>query len=1257
MRKRTLSVTSVVLLLALLVAVLPTAAVEAPQTDGPTESAPRTSGRLIVELDDVPLAAYRGGPNVMAAGEPRAKLDVSSPEAREYLDFLANKQAAFKMELARAVPQARVDSFRNSDGELRELSYRIAFNGMALRLKNANPATLQRLRKLPGVKAVYADNRYEIDMYASLPLIGASTLWDQVGGQEKAGEGIKVAIIDTGIYAPNPFFDPDGFTYPDGFPKGDTRYTTEKVISARAYFRAWDAPLDGDDTPWPGSNGSSHGTHTGGTVAGNANTPAPGFGVTLSGVAPAAQLMSYRVFYPTASNFSGSAFAAEIVAAIEDAIADGADVISNSWGGYPGSLPWAVPEVKALEAAWDAGIVVVCSAGNDGPSPGSASHTPSGSPKLISVAWSSTSGSYAEGLVDVTGPGEVPEELTGQPFGIALFGPLPTGAFGPYPFVDVATVTENGTNTLCDGEPIVGDLTGKIAVISRGGCFFSDKVWNAQQAGAVAAVVYNNAGDELMNMSAGSHEQDEFTIPAVFVYESFGEALVDWYVTYGDDAQLQIDMEPRPVESTADVMALHSARGPAFSRWIGPDVTAPGVNILSGGYAVGATGTDQHAGFGQVSGSSMSCPHVSGAAAVFRQLYPDWSPDQIKSALMSTAVTEGVFNDVAQTEAASVLDYGAGRIDLSKAFDPGLLFDTPSVSFGTVRPVSAWNGAATIVAASVSEAEETYTICVLADEGLVASTDAESITVAERDSVTFQLLVEAPEGTAPGDYTGNIWLRSGTHEAHIPFWVRIAAPIAEAEVLLIDNDFSYLLGLDDYAAFYTDALDELGMSYDVWEADMYFANPQTIPSAAELAAYKAVIYFTGDNYYPDGSFTVSTPLTELDQFVLGEYLDNGGRIFATGQDLASATDINPYDDPMWDRSRWYHAYLGARYYQDSLFDAGYVGLLPTVPAVMGLPGTPLARQVLDISGSTAITDVVDDEIVIVGWEDGAANQYYVDEIGAGGSLDDPALDTVQPWLVAVGGSPAADGYIAVGRSDEPTLEKPDMRFTYRTAYFGFGFEGINDNTECSTRSKVLDMVMSWLLDEVSVEIAGDAFAQNPYDVVTLEATVIGTDGVSYRWDFGGGSAIQTSTEPSAVHIYGVPGTYEARVEVTDAQGHKAVSEPGRVVVSPQIAVTLEGPSSAGTRAPIRYSMSVTNESTVSLTDMAVEATWAGGAYIEHPKPSSWVIPVLGPGETWTNDEFYLITFSTATGDIETTIAVSHPWVETKTAAATTSIAP
>jgi len=200
MRKRILSIASLVLLLALLVSVLPTAAVEGPETDGPTEVVPKTSGRLIVELEDAPLATYRGGPYVMAgAGAPRARLDVNSPESRAYLDLLASKQAAFKMELARAIPEARVDGFRDSNGELRELSYRIAFNGMTLRLKDAGPATVQRLRKLPGVKAVYADNRYEIDMYASLPLIGASALWNQVGGQEKAGEGIKVAIIDTGI--------------------------------------------------------------------------------------------------------------------------------------------------------------------------------------------------------------------------------------------------------------------------------------------------------------------------------------------------------------------------------------------------------------------------------------------------------------------------------------------------------------------------------------------------------------------------------------------------------------------------------------------------------------------------------------------------------------------------------------------------------------------------------------------------------------------------------------------------------------------------------------------------------------------------------------------------------------------------------------------------------------------------------------------------------------------------------------------------
>jgi hypothetical protein len=217
---------------------------------------------------------------------------------------------------------------------------------------------------------------------------------------------------------------------------------------------------------------------------------------------------------------------------------------------------------------------------------------------------------------------------------------------------------------------------------------------------------------------------------------------------------------------------------------------------------------------------------------------------------------------------------------------------------------------------------------------------------------------------------------------------------------------------------------------------------------------------------------------------------------------------------------------------------------------MGVPGSPLAGMTLDISGSAPITAEVGGKVVTIGWADGAANQFYVDEIGPGGSLNDPALDSVRPWLVAVGGNPRGSGYVAVARSDEPTLEKPDLRYTYRTAYLSFGFEGINSHTGFSTRAQVLDCILGWLLDDVSVQIVDDPVTHSAGAMVTLRAAVTGTEGMSYRWDFADGSPSEMTTAPQAVHAYHQPGIYHPRVEVTDALGHKAVSNPGTVSVAP-----------------------------------------------------------------------------------------------------------
>jgi subtilisin family serine protease len=1107
--------------------------------DGPRPAIPNVSGRLIVQLQSPALATWWRSTQAEAQGG--AKLDVNAPAAQSYLAQIDAEQAAFKAAFTRAFPGAFVETVTDSTGLARELTYKVVFNGMTVRIPKARPADLRRLQKLPGVKAVFPDRRHEPLMYASNPLIGSPTLWadSRIGGQANAGKGVKIAVIDTGTYAPNPFFNPAGFSYPPGFPKGDVRYTTEKVIAARAYFRPWDPPVAGSDTPWPGPADSSHGTHTSGTAAGNANTVAQisaNLAYTISGVAPAAQIMSYKVFYSTNSQYSGSAFTAELVKAIEDSVIDGADVSSNSWGGYPGSLPGVVPEVIAMEAAVDAGQIVVAAAGNEGPYFDSANHTPGGgSDKIITVAASTTDGTIAAGFVDVTAPEGVPITLTQRAFGTASFGPPLTATFGPYPYKPSSLVDTSGSTLACDETKLPpGSLSGVIALVERGVCTFSLKVYNVQQAGAIAAIIYNSVsgGEGLINMAPGD-KADLVTIPSVFVQRSMGVGMVAWYNAHPGEAQVKIDLEPRQVGNIPDVIVNFSNRGPSFGRLLKPDIAAPGVNILSSGYGPGS-GLAAHAGFGQVSGTSMATPHISGAAALLRQIYPTWTPKQIMSALMSTAKTNGILSQrLPSLPPATILEMGAGRVDLTKAADPGLTFDKPSVSFGSVR-AAAQNLSSTITAHSLLGTASEWAVSIVADPGFTATT-VSTLSVPAGGNASFDLNVEIASDTAPADYTGTIMLSHGPHNLHIPFWVRVEAPVAAAEVLLIDNDFSDLLGEPDYpdvTGYYTTTLTALGVTYDYWNADEHFNNPATIPNGETLRAYKTIIWYTGNHWQPNGTFVQATPPTPQDQNYLMAYLDAGGNLIATGQDFAATLGRDPDDVTL------YNTYFSADFLQDSIYDPAGLGLLPPKPSAIGTPGGPFSGMILDLSDAG----------------DGAANQLYVDEFVTGGSLDavEPAAN--RPLFTAISPNAMRDGTIAQARSSEPSLERPSLNFLYRTVLLSFGLEAVNNNTGFATREDLLGGLLDWINDQPTVSLTASS-AANPLDAVFFTATVSSAVRagvpVQYRWDFGDGSEYAVGTTPYAVHIYGQPGTYHARVEVTNGMGHRAVSQAFDVVVQAQ----------------------------------------------------------------------------------------------------------
>jgi len=1106
-------------------------------------------------------------------------LQFEQPQTRAYQAELEQRQSALLSQIQGFLP-----------GTVVEHTYQLVFNGFALSVPDEmDPAGLQELRNLPGIEQVYPEVAYQPTLYSSLPLIQAETLWQSVGGQAQAGSGIRIAILDGGIDIHHPMFDSSTFSYPAGYPKGDGRYTTPKVIASRAYFRPNEPPLSGENTPIPGPEAGSHGTHMAGIAAGNPITAQyGGLSAPISGVAPRAWLMNYRIFYPTASG--EVAYSPEVLQAIEDAVADGADVICNGWSAISTRPVFDSPVAEALENAMNAGSVVVAGAGNEGPGFGSVSQLPGGIERVITVGAVSKNQVIASDMLDVTGPQPVPASLQGVPFARALFGPAIDDVIGPYPYVDVRDASTNGSSLAC--EPLKpGSLVGRIALISRGGCDFADKVYHAQQAGAVSALIYNDS-DELLEIACGGEYCDpgEITIPAAVITRTAGERLLAWQKLY-PNATLQINPNPRLVAVPERIIQEYSGRGPGFMRSLKPDVVAPGTAILSAAHdpAQGPMA------FAQLSGSSMACAHVAGAAALLLQAHPTWTHDHVKAALMATADLD-VYTDDTQAVRADVLARGSGLVDLSRANSPALLLSPASLSVPSASPGRSYILPLIVRAAFASGPARVYSTWVEGEQGLSIELPS-NIQIAANGTTTVEVTVHVPTSAQAGDLKADIHLIQGSTDVHLPLWVHVDPLNTATDVLLIDNDFSYFESYRDYAPYVTSALGALGYSYEVWNADEHFGNPQTIPDVEQLQEYQAVIWLTGDNVHPDGYYVVSTPLTSIDLSILGSYLDSGGRLIAIGQNLAEASDVNEDENPTWGRADFYHAYLGAHWLQGNVFQGGPNNNWPPSgeAAIVGLPESFLADMQFDI-GRTG---------------DGADNQNSVDEIAPGGLPDALDADLVRPLLMAIHANPQGAGYVAVAKADEPTLEDDTASLPYRTLYYSFGLEGINNDTGSTTRQALLGRSLTWLKDEVRVSL-NDAIGPvyEPFSLVAHASSSEGAAILSYRWliEQDGVTRIVTTSEPSILLSYPQEGTYEVSVEATDTLGHKAVAhatvtaafggnstftaEPSSVRPGEEIIYRLVVRNSSANSAQARFSLPLP-QNTVYVSHTG--ANWVGNA--------------------------------------------------------------
>jgi subtilisin family serine protease len=333
---------------------------------------------VVVTLEAPGLASAVEGSHVLSKAVKDRRLDPSSPTSRGYLAELAHEQRAVKRRIVAGIPSASI-----------RWRYAVVLNGFAVALA---PRDVPLLSAIPGVQDVHVGGSFGVSLDRGPELIGADDLW---GGPSLpfAGNGVKIGIIDDGVDQSHPFFDPSGYSYPAGFPKGQRSFTTPKVIAARAFAPA--------TTTWRHARSpfdpleSEHGTHVAGIAAGNL-TPAPVQGRgALSGAAPRAYIGNYKVL-STPSNFGLIDNAGEVIAGIEAAVRDGMDVINMSFGEYETDPVRNVVD-QAVDGAAAAGVVPVAAAGNSFGDLGRGSvGSPATASRAIAVAATTKSNVLAE---------------------------------------------------------------------------------------------------------------------------------------------------------------------------------------------------------------------------------------------------------------------------------------------------------------------------------------------------------------------------------------------------------------------------------------------------------------------------------------------------------------------------------------------------------------------------------------------------------------------------------------------------------------------------------------------------------------------------------------------------------------------------------------------------------------------------------------------------------------------------------------------
>lgn len=864
-----------------------------------------TRVRYIIGLKEKPLALADAIPR----RDDSRRIALESLPAQSYLAQLRARQddvlSAAAHVIGRQLPTL--------------LRFQHAYNGFVVEL---TAAEAEALAVLPEIARIELDGEFQLDTDRGPTMINAPAVWDgsgTPGNLPSKGAGTVIGVIDSGLNAANPAYaalGSDGYAHinplgagtylgwcnpsnPNHNPTRDV--CNDKLIGGWDFMDALAASPNVEAAGFEDENG--HGSHTSSTAAGNARQVTfNGITRDVSGVAPHANLVIYDACFT--STAGGQCPFSATTASVNQAVADGIiDVLSYSIGG--GNQPWSDTTSQAFLAAQNAGIVVVASAGNSGPTPATVGHQ---------EPWTITVGGTMHDRVfgfnfNLTAPAGAPpntQNITVRPGAVPIAAATLTGPIIQSP---------NFANGATDGCTAYPADTFRRAGVSAIAVLRLDSVTSACASG-VRRTAALNAG------ASGVIYVDVAPLNLGASGTSYSMLLRDWnnvaahIATSPGTAEASIAVPLAAGPGSADAVYYSTSRGPGQFTLLKPDLAAPGVEILAAWMRWasaapapfgGSVNVANNAAVNVISGTSMAAPHVAGSAALLRSLNRSWTPAQIKSALTTTAKPD--LMEVDGTTPTTPFATGAGRIDVARASRAGLVLDETGANYLAANPATGGNPANLNIASfqnlacvgtctfprtvkSTRTAPVTWTATVTGIPS-GASVSPSTFTVANAGTQALTLSIDSTL-LAPGQTVfGNVVLTPNNATipvARMPIAVRAAQP----EIDVSPTSLSATVEAGDSVTRNL-TISNLGNPTINWDID----TTGTAPLAGQVHAFDGIRgnasdFFTGANggFYQSEDITPDDAVSLRSVEVAGFMTGTGGTLQAT----ATAITVKVYTD-------------------------------------------------------------------------------------------------------------------------------------------------------------------------------------------------------------------------------------------------------------------------------------------------------------------------------------------------------------------------